>query len=577
MTTPGPTDTHLIGRTDTQLVGRTAEAMATGRSRLVATAFAIALGFVAVGWRLVDVSLAAPGAEPRLAAAPATLAPVERAPITDRTGLVLATTVRSASLYADPTRVLDPVEVADRLGEVLDELDRARVLERLGRTNRFVWLARGLTPEEVYKINRLGLPGLGFQTEHRRVYPAGRLTAHVVGTTDIDGRGQSGAERAFDVRLGRDGAPVALSLDLGLQGILYDQLAQAMAEYQALGAAGLIQDVHTGEVLAMASLPDFHPANPTAADQRAGFNKATLGVYEMGSTFKIFNTAIALESGTASLASRYDATKPLRVGGHRIDDYHGEYRHMAVWEIFKHSSNIGSARMALAFGDATQRDYLARFGLMTAPAFELKEITRPLLPPRWRKSSTMTVSFGHGMSVSPLQLTTAVAAMVNGGMLIEPTIVKRSGPAPKTRVIGPDTSDALRRLMRLVVVDGTGRRAEAQGWRVGGKTGTAEKSGVGGYSKRRLLSSFVAAFPMDDPQYVVFAMLDEPKGTKETFGRATAGWVAAPIVKGVGERMAPKLGIEPMGAHEPALRAKLDLDRAPGLGVPLARLEEVRE
>ncbi len=547
--------------------GAAALALEVGRRRLVLTGVMFALAFLLVCARLVDVALVRQGNEPRLAQAAPAAAAGHRADIVDRDGRILATTLPTASLYADPALVIDPVEAAEMLTAVLPDLDPDAVLAALTSDRRFVWLRRGLTPTQHYQVNRLGLPGLAFQIEERRFYPIGPLAAHVVGFTDVDGRGIAGVENTFDRRLTTEGRPVVLSIDLRLQQLLRLEIAAAIDEFHAIGGAGLILNANTGEVLAMVSLPDFSPYDPTAASEEARFNRTTLGVYEMGSTFKIFNTAMALDSGTVSLGDGYDTTDPIRVGRYTITDYHPERRWLSVPEIFIHSSNIGSVHMVQDVGIRTQQDYLDRFGLLAPAAIELPEIAAPLIPDPWREINSMTIAFGHGMAVSPLQMASAVAAAVNGGILRPPTLLRRDPgvPAPGARAITAETSETMRRLLRLVVAEGTGRNADAEGYLVGGKTGTAEKTRGGGYDRRALLSSFVAAFPMTGPEYVVFAMLDEPQGNERTFGYATGGWVAAPLVRRVVEQMGPMVGLMPIDADAPEISDAMHVD-LPGQG-----------
>jgi cell division protein FtsI (penicillin-binding protein 3) len=556
-----------------QINGRAAQALETGRVRLMITGMVFSLAFLTVGARLVDTMLLSGGAEPR---APVAMTSAEsdgmRAEITDRHGNILATTLHVASAYADPKLVIDPVEAATKLTSVLPELDYEKLVADLSSDRRFVWLKRGLTPRQHYEINRLGIPGVAFQTEEQRIYPLGPLTSHVVGFTDVDGRGIAGIEKRFDEQLARGDEPLALSIDIRLQSLMHDELSRQVEKFDAIGGAGMILDVRTGEVLAMVSLPDFNPYTPGSVPAETRFNRNTLGVYEMGSTFKIFNTAMALESGTSTLGDSYDATRPIRVGRFTINDDHPKARWLSVPEIFMYSSNIGSVRMALEAGAERQQEFLRRIGMMSPSPVELPEVGAPMVPNPWRESTTMTVSFGHGIAVSPLQLATGVSAMVNGGILHSPTLLRRDPgePVPGTRVISDQTSDIIRRLLRLVVEQGTGRQADAEGYLVGGKTGTAEKARAGGYARKSLMSSFIAAFPMTSPEYVVFVMLDEPKGIKETYGYATGGWTAAPVVRRVIEQMGPMVGIAPIDANRPDIREALAIDQLIPKGSQLA-------
>jgi cell division protein FtsI (penicillin-binding protein 3) len=538
-------------------------ALDTGRTRLLFTAAMLACAFAVIGLRLIDVTLLKEGNEPTVAERRSpTVLPISRADIVDRNGVLLATSLKTASLYADPHQVLDPKDAAARLVQVLPGLSEAEVYQRLTEDKRFVWLYRHLTPHQQYVVNRLGIPGLNFLTEERRVYPAGALAAHLLGFTDIDNRGLAGVEREFDKRLHDSAKPLRLSLDVRIQHAMRVELSRAMHVFRAVGAAGLVQDVRTGEVLAMVSLPDFDPNLPTTIDPETRFNRATLGVYEMGSTFKIFTAAMALDSGKVTLQSGYDATNPIHVARYTIHDDHPKHRWLSIPEIIMYSSNIGAAKMALDVGIDGQRAFLGKIGMLRPAKIELPEVADPLVPNPWREINTMTIAFGHGIAVSPMQLVDGMSAMVNGGVLHTATVLKCDDPAavPGKRVISPRTSDEVRRLMRLVVEDGTGKYAEARGFLVGGKTGTAEKVFGKRYKAKALMSSFIGAFPINAPRYIVYAMLDEPSGTKKTFGYATGGWVAAPVVRNVVLRMASILGIRPVDEDSPEIRQQLAID-----------------
>lgn len=534
------------------------KALDLGRTRLLVTGVMFALAFVVLGARLVELSQHGREGVPRWRTiAQMELEPrvVSRGAVVDRAGHILATSLPTRSLYVDPREArgaVDPAQAADQLLTVLPDLDRKQIIERIEKKGRFEWIARNLTPDQVWAVNRLGLPGFGFRDEERRVYPFGPTFAHVLGYTDTDGRGIAGVEREFERQLGIGSEPIMLSVDLRVQAILRGELLKAQETYQAAGAAGVVMDVNTGEILAMASLPDFDPNIPGQSLGDSGFNRVTKGVYEMGSTFKLFTTAMALDSGTVNLTDGYDATDPIRVARFTISDFHGKKRWLSVPEILTYSSNIGTAKMALDVGADRQQDYLRRFGLLSAPGVELPEVGSPLYPARWGEISTMTISYGHGIAVSPLQVASGVAALVNGGVKVEPTLVKVDDPSKPRgeQIISEKTSAAMRALMRKVVRDGTGGSANIKGYLVGGKTGTAEKQVAGGYDKKALISSFVGVFPMTEPRFVVLVVLDEPKGTKETFGYATGGWVAAPAVGGVIERIGPLYGIAP-DTHAP--------------------------
>jgi cell division protein FtsI (penicillin-binding protein 3) len=538
------------------------------RSRLVAAAALFALIFVVLALRLVDVVLL-PGAaaEAPLARGHRIGLPLPaRADLLDRDGRLLATTLKSPSLYADPRQIIDARAAAGAIRSVLPQLDPQELYAKLTSGKSFVWIKRHLTPRQEYEINRLGVPALQFEPDERRVYPYGDLAAHVVGFCGIDNNGLAGLERALDKRLRTSPAPIRLSLDARVQFVLHQELQKVIDTFSARGAAGIVMNVKTGEILAMVSLPDFDPNHPTTTDanlppeeetqeKERTFNKITQGAYEMGSAFKIFNTAMALDAGTATMTSVYDAIHPIHIGRFTITDYHGKHQMLSVPEIFMYSSNIGSARMALQAGVERQKGFLARLGLLKPPVFPFAEVSKPRFPNPWREVNVITIAYGHGIAVSPLSVATAVSAVVNGGMLRPATILKLApDEVPKgRRVISAETSTEMRQLLRLVVEYGTARFAEAPGYVVGGKTGTAEKNKNGRYELKKLMSDFVGVFPMQDPQYVVLTLVDEPHGTKTSHGYATAGWTVVPATKHIIERIAPILGVEPVDESSPAI------------------------
>ncbi|HEX6841993.1 MAG TPA: penicillin-binding protein 2 [Stellaceae bacterium] len=542
--------------------GPAQQSLETSHTRLIITGALFCLAFLVIGARLVEVAGLKSGGAHLAHNHAAERIETSRADIVDRNGVLLATTLVTPSLFANPKQIQDPHGVARKLVGVLPDLDESEVYAKLASDKSFVWLKRQLTPRQELAVNRLGIPGLQFQDEERRIYPKGSLTAHVVGYTGIDNKGLAGMERGLDEVLRDHHGPVALSIDTRLQYILRDEIARQVADFNAIGGMGVIMDVNTGEVLALVSLPDFDPNNLSTATPETTFNRVTLGTYEMGSTFKIFNTAMALETHTATLASSYDATQPLHIGRFTIHDDHAQRRWLTVPEIFEYSSNIGSARMAVEAGTDQQKQFLGRLGLLKAPAFELPEIGAPLVPSPWGEINTMTIAFGHGISVSPLQMATAVSAVVNGGVLHRATLIKHpAGYAPLgQQVLSAQTSETMRRLLRLVVEHGTGKLANAPGYLVGGKTGTAEKVSGARYDRKQLLSSFIGAFPITDPRYLVMISIDEPHGNKASAGFATGGWAAAPGVSRVVQRMAPLMGIQPLDEDSPEIRRSLMVD-----------------
>jgi len=552
MTQTTPRIPPSAGARKVELDGTRKAALETGRHRLVVTGVVFTLIFAVLMGRVIDVSVLKEGGEPRLARTPP---PVEhiaaRAGILDRNGNLLATSLPTVSLHVNARAFKQTGESAEKtaakLATVLPDLDQETTAQRLKSDRAFVYLHRNLPPKQQYEVNKLGIPALHFERQDTRVYPHGGLAAHILGLTDVDGNGIAGIEKSFDKQLQSATQPLRLSIDIRLQELLREELVKAYDEFKAIGGAGLIMDVNTGEVLAQVSLPDFDPNAPSADDKDAQRNRVTADVHEMGSTFKLITAAMALDNGTVSLTSRYDARSPIKVARFRIRDFHPQKRWLSVPEILVYSSNIGAAKMAVDVGTEVQKKYLRQLGLLDRPSAEIPEIAAPLTPATWREINTMTISYGHGIAVSPLQLATAISTIVNGGVMRPATFLKKEEGVfvPGEQVFTARTSRQMREMMRLVVRDGTGRKAEAAGYMVGGKTGTAEKQVQGSYEREALYSSFVGVFPTNDPKYLIFAALDEPKGHSGTYGYATGGWVGAPVVGRVVRRMAPLMGIAP--------------------------------
>jgi cell division protein FtsI (penicillin-binding protein 3) len=541
----------------------------TSRTRLIIAGALMALAFVAISVRLVQVSGFKSG-DVRLARS-GSAARIEtgRADIVDRNGVLLATTLATPSLYANPKEIIDARGAARKLVRVLPDLNESEVYAKLTGDKSFVWLKRQLTPRQMAAVNALGVPGLNFQDEEKRIYPQGRAFAHVVGYAGIDNKGLGGIERSFDEALRSRHQPLQLSVDLRIQSILRAEIAKQIGEFRAVGGSGIVMNVNTGEVLALVSLPDFDPNDPGASPTATLFNRVTLGTYEIGSVFKIFTVAMALDDRVTTLAGSYDASHPIRIGRFTIHDDHAQNRWLSVPEIFMYSSNIGAAKMAVDVGADRQREFLAKLGLLKAPNFELPEVAAPLVPSAWRPVNVMTIGFGHGISVSPLQIATAVSTVANGGVLHRATIMKRPEDEPihGQQVMSEGTSIEMRKLLRLVVEKGTGKLAEAPGYIVGGKTGTAEKVSGKSYNTHSLISSFAGIFPANDPRYFIMISIDEPHGDKKSFGFATGGWVAAPGVSRSVERMASLLGIQPVDEDSPEIRRSLMV----GLPLPSGR------
>lgn len=529
--------------------------------RLLICASVAILAFSIIGFRIFNLSDA--GARERIANHFKT-SHIERGQILDRKGRLLATNLPITVLHADPSEIMDVTDAASKLAPLISRHDVASLKKILSKKTRYVELDRKLTPARHAEILGLGIPGVYFAESTLRVYPRAESAAHILGQVDPENNGIAGIEKSQDAHLatGRD---IHLSLDVGLQAIMRAEIYKQINEFEAIGGAGVLLDTRNGEILAMTSLPDYNPNHFAKAGDDARFNRATKGLYEMGSTFKVLNTAIALETGVATPRTEFEVMKPLRVSRFTINDYHPSKKPLNVAEIMVHSSNIGSALMAEEFGATIQKEYMKRLGLLDRLPLELPEIAKPLSPKYWKRAATLTVSYGHGISISPTHLASAVSTASSNGLRIAPTLLKRKvgEELVKTRVFSEQTAHAVRSMMRLVVSHkkGTGKKARAPGYMVGGKTGTAEKiQATGGYNAKANLATFVATFPVHDPRYVIVIMVDEPKGQKQSHGFATGGWVAAPAVRRIVEQISPILGVHPVDEESPLIRQKLMLD-----------------
>lgn len=540
------------------LYGRDVDRNVKAKARLGLAVVAFVGIYCVIALRLVMFANVSDGHGARRSVSQDALA-TARPDILDRNGQILATDVKTPSLFAEPRKLVDIDDAVERLTAQLPDLDATELRERLSSKRGFVWLKREITLEQQRRIHKEGIPGVGFLTENKRVYPNGAVVSHEIGHVNIDNQGIAGIEKWLDgqglaalhmagLATDRLQKPVELALDLRVQYALRDELAKAREKFKAKAAAGVITDVNTGEIVAMVSEPDYDPNNPREANDPTRINRLTTGVYEMGSTFKALTVAMALDAGKANLSSTFDARQSLRYGKFEIHDYHAEKRVLTVPEIFTYSSNIGAARMALACGVPAHQAFLKKLGQLDRLRTELPESAEPLLPKHWGELNTVTIAFGHGMSVAPLQAVMGVAATLNGGLLIPPTFLKRSEAEAKTlakQVLKPETSVKMRYLMRLNAEKGTATSANVPGYYVGGKTGTAEKVINGRYSKTKLLTDFMAVLPADQPRYLLLIMLDEPQPSAETHGYATAGWNAGPTAAKVIARVAPLLDLKP--------------------------------
>ncbi|WP_447931392.1 peptidoglycan D,D-transpeptidase FtsI family protein [Sphingopyxis fribergensis] len=539
-------NTLVVRPTRVRTAGVRQQILLTAQQRLMILMLLFMAAFFVVSVRLLYFALfdTASGHASASAFVPA------RADIVDRNGVPLARTIDGYSIRVVPSKLLNNRQyLADELHKIFPDMPREELLAKVSGA-RPTYIRRRALPDQVAAVNAIGDIGFDFPREKERLYPQLTLAAHVLGFTNAEGHGVTGVEGAFDQRLidkATRGEPLALSIDARVQGVLESELSSAVANLEAIGGAGIILDVHTGEVAAMTSLPTFNPNKLTGSDPATRRNAVTYNLYELGSTFKPLSIGAAIDDGVVtSMARRYDASAPLAIAGFRIRDSHPG-RWYNVPETLIQSSNIATARIADELGRENMERLFRNLDFDKRPQIELKERAFPLWPRDWGRLTTMTTSYGHGIAVTPLHLASAYAALVNGGMYRPATMLKLGDKAPPQgrRVFKASTSARMRQLLRLIVSDGTGKQADAPGFRVGGKTGSAEKPGAGGYRRHSLVSTFAAAFPMDNPRYVVLVMIDEPKGNAFSSGQRTAGWTAAPVVRKVVTRAGPMLGVFP--------------------------------
>lgn len=542
----------IHSQTPLTMTGQRSGVFAMVKGRLIILSLAFVVAFGAVFLQVAYLVAAGMGQEKGAQNPAASL--VGRGDIVDRNGEMVATNLQMASLSVRPRMILEQDRervIAGLLG-IFPDLKEERLRKRMTSDARFAWVKRGITPAQQRDVLALGQPGLVFEQEPQRIYPNGNLGGHYVGYTDVDGQGLAGVERGLNEALA-DGGRVELAMDVRLQHILRREIAKQIDTFEAKAGAGVIMDVKTGEVLAAVSLPDYDPNKVERAGNEERFNRYALGVYELGSLFKIFSIAALLEFTDTQMAYEFDAREPIKMGRFTINDFHAEDRILTVPEVFMFSSNIGSAMMGQMVGTEKLKKFYGDLGLMHAVETEIKEIGRPLVPSPWGDIHTLTASYGHGIASSGLQLTAAVSTIVNGGYAVTPrfvTVTEAERPQENAiQVLSEEASHKMSRLMRLVVSDGTGSKADVPGYFVGGKTGTAEKATARGYDRDRLLSSFVGVFPMTDPQYAILVSVDEPKGQKESWGYATGGWVAAPAVANIVKGMVSVLGLPPQKLH----------------------------
>ncbi len=537
-------------------------------SRLLMLAVCFFAAFLTVGLKMSSLAASEPE-EPRTATSGSSIIST-RADIVDREGRVLATNLVTNALYVHPHELIDPERAAAGLAAIFPDLDADTLLRRFESGSRFMWIRGSISPEQQQDVHDLGEPGLLFGPREMRLYPNGALASHIMGGSRFGEQavnaaeilGVAGVEAEFDDEL-RDaangGEPLQLSIDLSVQAAVEEVLAGGMTLMSAVGAAAVLMDVHTGEVISLASLPDFDPnARPRPlleGDQSDSplFNRAVQGLYELGSTFKIFTAAQALEEGLVNPDTMIDTTGPLRMAGFSINDFHDYGPRNSVTDVIVHSSNIGTARIAQMIGSERQQHFLRQLGLFEPTGLEMVESNsgRPLLPQRWGDLSTMTVSYGHGISISPLHLAAAYSSLLNGGTYVQPTLMRRDAPQDGHRVVSEAVSAQARAMLRAVVTDGTASYAEVEGYEVGGKTGSADKPNPqGGYYDDRVMATFASVFPASDPRYVLVVTLDEPSIVMLGETRRTAGWTAVPVAAEIIRRAAPLLGLRPQDIEQ---------------------------
>lgn len=476
------------------------------------------------------------------------LSPVHRANITDRNGVIVATNLPTVNLQTNPQKVSNAKEIAKKLAEIFDDTSYEDFLIKLTRKSKFVHLKRNITPLQQAKVNALGYPELEFQKSELRVYPQKELLAHVLGNTDIDNQGITGLEKSLNTRLSSSTRDLRLTIDLGVQYTVRDELLKAKEKFKAERATAIVMDINTSEIIALASVPDYDLNKRNFKDKDIKFNFATLGVYEAGSVFKVFNTALGLDSGKIKITDSFDATKPIKMGRHKITDYRVPAKWLTVGETLIYSSNIASAQMALKVGKTLQIQFLKNLGLFDKiENLEIYEKGRPLHRSEkyWQDHTVATTAYGYGISVTPMHIITAFSSILNGGIYTPPTLISETTGRKSKRVISKQTSMDMRRLLRDVVIFGSGKNANIDGYEVAGKTGTANKLENGRYIKGKNMTSFVSAFPISDPKYALMVVIDSPKPIKETFGFVTSGWNACPTGGKIITRIAPQLNIQP--------------------------------
>ena len=514
-----------------------------GKGRVRFLYFCLVLAFVFVAFRLVVVVVSGDKVFVNTFYDPNKNR--KRANIVDRNGVIVATDLKAKSLYISTVLIKKPDVIAKELVEIFPELKYQDIMKKISSKKDHNWLLvkRGVTPKEQEAVQSLKMAGLIFDDDLVRIYPQKSILAHIVGYVDLDRKGLAGAEMAYDKSL-REGKDLQLAMDVRLQDVLSDELARGIEKYKAMAASGLIMDVTNGEVLAVASQPNFDPNRQMEASQNERFNRATYGVYELGSIFKIFTNTMAFEDNLVKMTDSYDVTNPVKYGRFTIKDDHPIKGYATVAEIFAHSSNIGTIEIAKKIGVTRQKNMLEKFGLLSRIESDFPALSKPIYPKIWREINLYTIAYGHGIAVTPLHMATAVSGIVNGGILHQPSFIKLEKEPSGRRIIKSSTSQTMRQMLRNVVLNGTGKNADIVGYEVGGKTGTAERAEFGRYSASKTMASFIAVFPISSPKYLVFVSFDRPN-----YSFNTGGMVAAPVAGKVIQGIAPILGIKPISAE----------------------------
>lgn len=468
---------------------------------------------------------------------------ISRADILDRNGVIIATSLPTVSLFAYPHEILDIDEAVNKLSSVFNDINTKELEKKISSSKKFLWIKRNLSPQQEQAVLNLGIPGMHFLKTERRVYPDCNLLSHIIGGSDVDNVGIAGIEKVFDDALRESTNPISLSIDMKIQYAVRDELQKSINEFNAVGGAAVVMNISNGEIISLVSLPDFDPNKKSDPNDKCRFNMVTSSAIEPGSSAKIFNTSMALETGKITPFTQFDARFPLKVGRFTVHDFKGKATFLSVEEILKYSSNIGSGKIAMEIGPTNQKAFFKKIGMLDAISCELLETQKPIFPHQWSEASAITISYGHGIAVSPLHLITVFSGIMNDGIMNNPTLLKRSNPPMGKRIVSPKTSNLMKALIRLNVTEGTNKFAEVPGYLVGGKSGTAEKQKGGHYLKHSNYCGFIGAFPMTAPKYAVYVVLDDPKASAKTFGYATAGWNAAPTAGKVIKRIGPMLNV----------------------------------